>query len=510
MSIIISPDLEYESLKSEHSNVKWTKVQCQNNADFVAGTATSIGSGLYELVIPSSVFNLAKSRLSFKVRSATTTGVPVCAVSPSQYISRVSLSTLSGTLLADISSFNKYAHMILPMSTKKSDLDTYANGIPAFSSTDGTLLSASSAPITSAQADLFPYGALCRSDKAFVAANAVNTAIAQFTNMIGDTARHPTQHMGIQTWAYQTAIGEVDLTFTFSLEEMFKHTALALDKLLYFGESLSLQIYFAPPNDSLFACLPVAGATAGAQGYNAGDLTKAGLIDNAGTVYTTNTITAPVVLLYQEMNLDIARKVIEKSRSEGFLIPFSYIYTNRNVIGNASTSHTIQNTINSSLGSSVLFIASAPYQTNDTKNAFNSNQINTVVRGATSAAVAPVTSTAIALNSYNTFIDSIPISNPAGFDVTKSEHYYANQASFEHSCSPLSITEYNCNWTHVDNFTGNSLSSLDQTIRNGVSLGATRTYSLQAIWGTACVKNWYTFTSVQRVLSIKDGVTRVM
>ena len=121
-------------------------------------------SGLFELIIPASVINLSKSRLQFGVTLlAAATVVPVLAASAGAYISRVSLSTLSGTLLADVQNVNRFLQMVLPMSTTISDLSTYPQGMPQ-SLLDGTV-NTTSAQITQAAAKTTPNGALSRSRK---------------------------------------------------------------------------------------------------------------------------------------------------------------------------------------------------------------------------------------------------------------------------------------------------------------------------------------------------------
>jgi len=469
-------ELDYETSKLVHSNPRWTTIQCQNSAAFSFGSTHTSGSGLFELVIPSSVLNLSKSRLQFSVTSTVATDFQVFATNPAQYISRVSLSTLSGTLLADINGFNKFAHMILPMSTSKQELDTYPQGAGSNGFVYTGAIATANLPKTLAIAKQYTRGALSRSD---LPTGAVT--VTTLTNIVADLARHPVQHAGISTFAYDTAATANFMYFDVALGELFKHSILSLDKLMYFGESLSLQIYFDAPQSFLFSST----------------LPTTNLSTNAGGAFSAGSITAPILQIYNEMNMELASFVQRKVMNEGIELPFSYVYSSRIAVA-TSTSHTIQQTINSSLGSSLLFICAAPFQTSDVKAAFVSNDIVAVARNA-------VTSTN--LTQYNTFIDSIPVSSPSGWNVLNAEHYRANQESFVNGCAPLSLQEYNLFFTHVDNFTGLSLSNLakNQTQINGMSLGVSRIWSAQWTFDATIAKNWSVFWAVQRVLSIKGG-----
>lgn len=469
-------ELDYETSKLVHSNARWTTIQSQNSSAFSFGATHTSGSGLFELVIPTSVLNLSKSRIQFSVTSTVATDFQVFATNPGQYISRVSLSSLSGTLLCDINNFNKFAHMTLPMSTTKQELDSYPQGATSQGFVYTGAIATANLPKTLAVAKVYTRGALSRSDLPMGA-----VTVTTLTNIVADLARHPVQHNGISSFAYDTAASANFLYFDVSLGELFKHSILALDKLMYFGESLSLQIYFDAPQSYLFAST----------------LPTTNLSTNAGGAFSAGSITAPILQVYNEMNMDLATYVQRKVMNEGIELPFSYVYGSRTAVA-SSTNQTIQQTINSSLGSSLLFICASPFQTSDVKAAWVSNDIVAVARNA-------VTSTN--LTTYNTFIDSIPVSSPSGWNVLSAEHYRANQESFINGCAPQSLQEYNLFFTHVDNFTGLSLANLakNQTQINGMSLGASRIWSAQWTYDTAIARNWHVFWAVQRVLSIKGG-----
>jgi hypothetical protein len=367
--------------------------------------------------------------------------------------------------------------MVLPMSTTYEDLTTYSQGMPQ--STNAGVGNAINLQNTVVLSKTTPNGALQRSDASFIAAGTAGN-----TNIIGDLARHPSQHIGTRFWNYTATVAGAGghIWFDVGLGELFKHTLLSVDKSLYFaGESLSLQLYYDAPQ--AFAITPT-------QGY-------VNLATGSVTAGATFTLTSPVLYLAQEMNLDLAREVMDKCQS-GLELPFSYIYGSKQVFS-ASSQQTVQQTINSSLGSSLLFFATAPFDATDSGPGVNSNAIIPIERNAI---------VATALSNYNTFIDSIPIQAASGFDITLSEHYRANQENFQGACAPLSITEFGYNFTHVDNFCGQPLHVLGgngQTMINGMSLGMNRIWSIQANWAASIAKNWYNFWSVQRILEIKGG-----
>ena len=481
-SIIKSTDLDYSIHKQVHSNTRWTKITSQNQTSF-STTSVTTGSGLFELIIPANVINLSKSRLQFGVTvTAPAAVVPVLSPNAGNYFSRMSLSTLSGTLLCDISNVGRFLQMVLPMSTSNEELTTYPQGMPQ--STNAGVVAVVNVQNTAALAKTTPFGALQRSDTPFIAAGTAGS-----TNIIGDLARHPIQHLGLRQWVYTASTAsDACIWFDVALGELFKHTLLSVNKSLYFaGESLSLQLYYDAPQS--YAIFPTLATTE----------LSTGLL----TAGSTTVITSPTLYCYQEMNMDLAKTIMDKANGEGITLPFSYIYGSKQVFG-ASTQQTVQQTINSSLGSSLLFFATAPFDATDTGAGYNSNAIVPIKRNLI---------TATALSSYNTFIDSIPIQAPSGFDVTLSEHYRANQDNFVGACSPLSLVEYNYNFTHVDNFCGiplHEISSIGQTRINGMSLGMNRVWSIQANWAASIAKNWYNFWSVQRLLEIKGGRVSVM
>lgn len=486
---LLSQELNYAGYKQSHSNTRWTRVTSQNQADF-STTSLTTSSGLYELIIPASVLSLAKTRLQFGVTlTCAATAYSVLSANAGSYISRVSLSTLSGTLLVDSSNFSKMSQMLLPMSTSFEEINNYSLGMPQ--STNAGTLDIRTAQLTLAAAKLTPNGALQRSDTAFVAVGG-----GGLTNIIGDSARHPSQHIGQRQYSYGIGAGapliagvtaSSSIFFDVALGELFRHTLMSVDKLLYFGgESLSLQIYFEAPQ--AFCMTPSVIPTTD----------PTGLYVTAGN---TIVITSPTLYVKQEMNMDLAKMVMEKCDS-GIEMPFSYIYTSKQVF-TASSQQTVQQTINSSLGQSLLFVATAPFDAVDTGAGANSNAIIPIERN---------NLLATQLNNYNTFIDSIPIQSPAGFDILLGEHWRANEDNFYGSCAPLSITEYGMNWTSVDNFTGMALHVLGkngQTIINGMSLGMNRVYSIQANWAASIAKTWYTFWAVQRTLIIRRGSVSV-
>ena len=490
-NIIKTPDLEYGLHKYVHTNPRWTVIRSQNAADFTT-TSVSTGSGLYELIIPSSVFSLAKSRLNFTVSvNPADTQYACMSLNAGSYISRVSISTLSGSLLCDISNFNKLSQIILPISTSQEEINSYHQGLPTSTAAGAlattTIPTSTTVALATTASKSTPYGALSRSDIGFTAA-----AGGLIPNVIGDVTRHPVQHTGLRQFGYNTTVGATVMsavTFDVSLGELFKHTIMSVDKLLYFGgESLSLQIYYADANQFSFYPTTIPTSDPGGTYVTAGH----------SIVYS-----APTLYLKQEMNLDLARSVMERCNNKGLQLPFSYLYGSKQTF-TASSQQTVQQTINSSLGSSLMWVASSPFDNTDSAAGFNSNAIIPILRNAI---------TATQLNSYNSFIDSIPIASPSGFDVTVGDHYRANQDNFEGSASPLSLTEYGYNFVHIDNFTGLSMSKLggnSQTHGNGMSLGANRVWSLQAQWNASIAKVWYTFWSCQRLLVIKDGRVSVM
>ena len=260
-------------------------------------------------------------------------------------------------------------------------------------------------------------------------------------------------YVGISALA-ATPVGKTQLDVSLPLSA-FKMTVASLDKVLYSPSSLIVQLYFNSTDQFGFA--PTA---------NTPITAPASLI--------TTTVTNINMSLACEANLAIVSQVINKVMSGGGIsLPIPYTSVVRQTIS-TSTQHSYQIQLTAGYGKRILFIASAPFRPVGTGGtlyplADNINNNNLHSRGV--------------LSTYNTFLNSVPISNPAGYDCQKGQDFtIANKAFLERSCIQTSGEYFYSNWVHVDSWVGyRSLCDLDPTAIDGLDVSSqSATYQWQA------------------------------
>jgi hypothetical protein len=87
-------------------------------------------------------------------------------------------------------------------------------------------------------------------------------------------------------------------------------------------------------------------------------------------------------------------------------------------------------------------------------------------------------------------LNSVPISNPAGYDCTKGQDFsIANKKFLERSSIQTSGEYLYSNWVHVDSWVGNrALCDLDPTSIDGLDVSTqSATYQWQANWNTTTI-----------------------
>ena len=462
-----SNELIYESTSVSHSNVRYTKVLPINGTSSIAFGATSTPGPTEFLTSPNACMNLARSVLQWDVALGATGSANlgnVLATNPLSYISRVVVSLQSGQILLDLNNVSRLATSTTHAFSSYVDSMSNCNGTPILST-------------STAAASLVPFDIVNRADTdTGLAANFYSDVV------VADCGPSAPREFAL---ALGSAAALSYASYQFRFGDAFKHTILGLDKLLYFADNtLSIQLYFN-----------------GHESIGWGATTVGALYPTtiAGTASLTSlTMSNLSLVLAQESNYDLVRQVVALSRSEkGIEIPVGYVYAQKT--NQTGQQHSIQYQLTQGFGNSVNFIVWSPFQfqTIGDKwiNSFN-NCIDVSAHGG---------GVNVALSSYNTYMDQLPISN-SGFlyDVTHGEQWFANSRSL-HKSMVLSSADYSKHFAHFDNYTSGSLNSFDQTSQQGLSLKEPHIYSVNCNFAGAVAVNHFVWIFTNRILKINSA-----
>lgn len=440
-----SNDITYTPVVSNHSTTIMRQLSPQGSSSVTLSTSSVVGPT--EVLIPPSVFNLKKCRLSFSVLfAAPATKCTFVNGNLNTMINRVVLySSLTNAVLADISSFEKYTSLVTPSSTELTEYLTksYLSSIPA----------------TVADARLNTVEDISKSNISTVNDSGSNVDLGPFNPLLG--------RRQFYIGAAATAIA-LDVSLPFS---SFKHSIFSTDKNLYFNENLVLQIYWNNTDNFAFVATAVTDPVSG-----------------AAALETDPVVSNIQMSLATEGNLSIVSQTIDKVQKEGITLPFSYPSITRQSITSTSPSYTLQ--LTKAYGQRILGIITAPFSQVARCGA------NQHLRGT--------------ITNYNTFINSVALRYQGGFDATKSQDYWLANKAFIEKSVVQSIGEYiNAEWLHVDSFTDKPLYVADMTQNDVDGLdvsNASSTWQIQATLSASTAYTWISLVLGQKVLSItKDG-----
>lgn len=108
-------------------------------------------------------------------------------------------------------------------------------------------------------------------------------------------------------------------------------------------------------------------------------------------------------------------------------------------------------------------------------------------------------------------MDNIPIITNSNINLYQGEHWLYNKKWLKDSCIQ-SIADYNNNFVHLDNFTGESLCKADLTAVNGLELSTMRQYSFilnGTITGSTPTVNLYVVFICQKTLFLGPAGVQV-
>jgi hypothetical protein len=457
----ISSELNYSPSVSNHSSVIYRNVSPQGSTSLTLSSGSL--SGPVEFVLSSSAFRLGQSRLNFQVNvAAGSTGHNYINANTTSLIGRmVVYDAATSNILMDVSNFEKYGQLITPMCTPATELASKAQAtIIAPAASIGSI----GPQDTSPESTFNPVEDLAKSNCAFTATQIDSQGQIQpdggaaIGAPINRLAGYSNQFVGKREFynGSVTSINFLDVSLPLSALKM---TLASIDKVLYSPSSLIVQIYFNATDQFGFSTT-----------------TASNSIITAVTSLNTTVIQNINMSLACEANLAIVSQVINKVMTGGGIsLPIPYTSVVRQTLAQGAQ-HSYQLQLTAGYGKRILFIASAPFQPVGTggtaypaTNATAISHNNFHPRGT--------------LTSYNTFLNSVPISNPAGYDCLKGQDWsIANKKFLERSCIQTSGEYLYSNWVHVDSWVGNrSLCDLDPTAIDGLDVSTqSATYQWQA------------------------------
>jgi len=464
---INSPELDYSAKINNHSTVVYRSITPQGSSSITLGTTSGV-VGPVEFIMPPSVFNPSKSRLNFSINlseavsggTATTNIFRWVNGNLGTILNRVVLyDSATSAIICDVSNFHNWTSMIAPSSES---LEKY---LGKSSPAQATLPS-----VTEATAQAFPVENITRSN---VATSANFTGVTTGTLAGSDYTGRRLWYISPTTTNDGT---DVYLNVSFLFEDIFKFTALSLDKNVYSPSNLVLQVYFNP-ND-VFQ-------------FNSASATDATVVNS---VAVGSIVSRLQVQLANEANLNLVAQTIDLVMKQGVTLPVAYPTVTRQTFS-TTTAPSYQLQLTQGYGKRILFLATSPF-----------GLVGTTINYSTYHG-APRAN----LTQYQTTLNSVPIKTPAGFDCTKGDDYMIGNSTYLEKSPTQSQNYYiNQDWIHIDSFFGEKpLSEVDQTMVDGIDVSTqSQTFGFQATTSSSA-QNWITAIVGQKMLQLSSMGTMI-
>lgn len=465
---INSPELDYSAKINNHSTVIYRSITPQGSSSITLGTTAGV-VGPVEFIMPPSVFNPSKSRLNFSINlsEAVSGGVGTTNIfrwvngNLGTILNRVVLyDSATSAIICDVSNFHNWTSMIAPSSES---LEKY---LGKSSPAQATLPS-----VTEATAQAFPVENLTRSN---VATSANFTGVTTGTLAGSDYTGRRLWYISPTTTNDGT---KVYLNVSFLFEDIFKFTALSLDKNVYSPSNLVLQVYFNPNDVFQFN-----------GGSTAVDATT------VNSVAVGSIVSRLQVQLANEANLNLVAQTIDLVMKQGVTLPVAYPTVTRQTFS-TTTAPSYQLQLTQGYGKRILFLATSPF-----------GLVGTTINYSTYHG-APRAN----LTQYQTTLNSVPIKTPAGFDCTKGDDYMIGNSTYLEKSPTQSQSYYiNQDWIHIDSFFGEKpLSEVDQTMVDGIDVSTqSQTFGFQATTSSSA-QTWITAIVGQKMLQLSSMGTMI-
>ena len=445
-----SEELVYSKGISSHGNYKYLRiVPIGSGGQSPTLSLTSTVQTQFEL--PNNVINLSKSKLCFDLNIGTQ-GAGICnnvhgnALS---LIDRITLTSRSGTILADIPNCHIFGNMVSAVKTKYSDIVS-RTPINTQSMTMGGHATVGTALALS---QLTPVSDIVRCNGT---ANyhcpppAVGPALA-FTPVSEPVVLF-------------TAAANVANSISYQIElSAFKDTLMQINKNIYFDDNLLLTITWNSANKFSFTT-PLTASVAN-------PVAQAVIPTLSGLYIYTACETDPTI---------ISQLVSTVNAGFSMVVPF---VRGQKFASAASAGASMQQRISKSDCSTLLRTYFSIFTDVETsRDAYNHSDANILT--------------------YNTMMDGLRLQDFT-LSVADGTAYLCNERNLQNSAMQ-SIKQYKQNFVHIDNWCGNAPCINDDTLLNGLDLDTDRTWSVSTTTTNLALK-YYMFYTTQKKLVISRG-----
>lgn len=465
MSVDLSSELNYNSVPSQHSSMRFSNVYPLSGSQ----TTITLGTSPQELTfeLPNKCYNLANSSyicdLSLSGVVGATGDYQSLFTVGQQIIDRISLYTREGVYLCDIPNFNKFSRAVTPYVTSKDEFDD----------NDHSLGAAVAASAVDNGFNNFknraPTGvALVAGHGATIARVAAGGAAIE----AGDIPYDGYQYQVTSTISTTSAGAGSTMYIKYSIPlSEIHHSLLSVNRVMYFGQSLLLRFMIAPTT---------------AIGFKSSALVTSGLAA-ASLTATTVTLTNNKILLAVETNPVVITGLVNRVQSSGLQVITPYVY-NYHYLSPSASQTSVNYRLNSAHGQRLLCAYMAVF--NGTETGSTSSDISNV-------GSAKIVSMQTSLDNNN-LQEYIPL-------CSANEDYQIMKPMLEGSVIQSS-NEYKYNRLWCDSWRKGPISQwkkLDAVELDGLLLASERIYSANLIThATPAAYHMYNWFVTQRTLTI--------
>lgn len=519
-TVVYTPDQDFHITVMNHSDVIYRYLQTQNSSTI---TPTQGLSGPSSIVFPPQPEILDQSSLNFTLgftASGTASWYTYIQANLLTVLGRVRFfDQFTGQSWVDIMSFNNYAVMVVPASTKLNDFltksyygainaSTYTPTVPQTTQTSALLYTVEeigrfySVPNFSAIATT---GTLSASPVCGSVFNTPNwafqglQAIATGTYCMIDMNLHDAGTGRRQFYvSASNAAAWIDVSIPF---RAFKFTALSYPKEIYNPSNMQLDIYWNSTDNFAFYAYqpPYQGLNVVGTNYT-GAIATAAFLNNASScasILANGTITNISVTVACENNQVLAQKTLARTTQGGVAFPIPWVQVLKTTVS-SSNAHNYQLPLTATFGQTLLAIITAPF--------------STLTSGATSYAANVHTRDALA--TYNTYLNGVSINNPQGFNVLACNDYLVGNRKLLRGSSIQTLGQYiYSDWIHIDSWFGcRPICEVDPFAVDGMDLRkASLVWSISANLGSGQSQSysWCNVMIGQKILSITSQGSQV-
>lgn len=460
---LTASSLSYRSTKGNHGSERFTRVFPLNGLSSVPLQQSSTSE--IQMEFPNKVSNYGMSKLDFDITVAASgtaglyNNLHTCGHS---MIDRVELRTREGVHLCNVSYYSDYSRATLPYLTKHDDFMTKSE---------------SRAKLTSALAQRTGKGSnMFKCDTAISTAAVFGGARAGYRLSSGGTALEAVGNSNTSPNYVTTSADNSDMTVSYSIPfHEIKESLLALDKTLYWGQSLMFVVHLAPVNKI---------------GWQS-DATLFGAATPIPIATSVVTVSNIKVLLATETNPDIISMMVSTVQQRGMQLLTPFVWPIVQPSG-SSTESNFNQKINSGWGQRLLSVVSVV--ANNTPTGITSVDINNGVTSETK------------VSEVQTYLDSNPLQEYR-VRMSQNEHFEIMEPLLKGSVVN-SVSCYRHNQIFVDSWRDGPMAEFHDNnnafVEDGLDLSSEHTYQVNYTKTAEDQRHLFFFTT-QRTININSN-----